>query len=164
MTIPGIIVFFIQQFESVESKGIEFYQHLGFQKEIIQVVCDVIYTFGVLIWAFVFITMWNNRDELLAFHWGQLDYEASENKLQTFTGIERRSPIDDHLHDYYYPVSLRLLKLFFSGIVSLCILVVVGACVYFLGILKTFIIINGHLMGGPDVSKYLKYLPSTIVS
>jgi hypothetical protein len=89
--------------------------------------------------------------------WGQLDYENTENKLEKFTGVERRSPVNDDLYDLYYPIGKRILKIIFSGIISFIILASLMAIVIALLIFRNWIIESQNF--GP-LTDYMAYLPS----
>ncbi len=159
LSIFGLPVYIIQYFEKLESRSIEFYSDLHFSKALYIIGINAVYTIIVVIWSFIFVTKWQVREKLLAFQWGQLDYEMTENKLQYYHGDERRSPINDDLHEIYYPTWKRLLKVSFSLLISFIILAALTAVVVALLVFRNWII---ESKWGGWLSDYLIYVPGNM--
>lgn len=157
LSIFGLPVYIIQSTEPLESKSVEFYQDLGYEKSLYIQGINISYTILVIIWSFFFVTYWGIHEHQLAYQWGQLDYEMTENKLEGFHGVERRSPINDNLHELYYPTWKRLCKMSFSGIISIVILAMLTIVVVGLLIFRNWII---ESKWGGTLNDYVVFLPS----
>jgi len=115
------------------------------------------YSIIVVVWSLIFVSSWAAREHKMAFQWGQLDYEMTENKLQGFYGNQRRSPTDDNLHELHYPICRRIAKTTFSGFISLLILAALIVVVVMLLIFRNWII---QTKWGDSLNEYLILLPS----
>ena len=157
MSIIGLPVYIIQRQESLESKSIEFYDNFGYSKDGLFIYLNAAYTIVVIIWSSIFVCKWGAKERLLAFQWGQLNYELSENKLQGYYGYERRSPINDELRELYYPSMSRAIKVAFSLLISFLIIIALAVVVGLLLFFKNWII---QSKWGGQLNDYLVYLPS----
>ena len=159
LSIIGLPVYVIQYFEKIESRSIEFYRDLGYHKDILIIAINAAYTIIVLLWSFVFVTKWSVHENILAYQWGQLDYEESENKIHGYYGIQRRSPVNDDVNEIYYPSWKRSFKVVFSLLISVIIIACLAAVVVALLYFRNWII---ESKWGGSLNDYLIYIPSKI--
>ena len=136
MSIFTTILYIIISFENLESKSIEFYIELGFEKQQYIIILYIVYVIVILFWSFSFVHKWKNNQRYLAAKLGQINYKEKERENPNFDGILRRSPINDELNEITFRTQCgRIGRLFISILTTsifICLLIIVVVLLLFL--------------------------------
>jgi anoctamin-10 len=100
----------------------------GTEKDIFDTTNTVFACFIVL-WAAIFYEWWKQEEVKYSVVWGQTDFEEDQVERVDFSGVFRRSPVDDS-REQYFSSWQRLLRILASTLVTLFMIgIVIGVII-----------------------------------
>jgi hypothetical protein len=101
-------------------------------------ITNTVFAIFVVVWAMLFYEFWRRQEVKYSIYWGQTNFEEDQVERVDFSGVIRRSPIDDNRDKYFQPFK-RLLRIIFSTIVTLSLIGSVIATIYGLFELRLYL-------------------------
>jgi len=123
--IVGIPVFVLQVIYDEDSDDVPDYSNAFFAAFIVS-------------WAVVFYELWKREETKYTVIWGQSDFEEDQVERVEFSGIIRRSPIDDN-RDTYFSSYKKILRILVSITITLLMIAIVIAIIIGLFNLKSYL-------------------------
>jgi hypothetical protein len=101
-------------------------------------ITNAVFAVFIVVWAMLFYEFWRRQEVKYSIYWGQTDFEEDQVERVDFSGVVRRSPIDDNRDTYFSP-SKRLLRVILSILVTLSLIGSVIATIYGLFELRQYL-------------------------